>query len=454
MDITVTIIALLLLLAYGVNVIFVMKRGSLVLSMWFMTLCWTFIPFVGFLLVKDTAFLEANAAVSGLTFMEVVKAVFQTGPETWGATLQNYLFGAFFGAVMIKTNIASTIIRKTVELGGDRPGITASLVSIVLCLISTSVYGTGAMIAMGVIVIPILLALGISKFLAVFLFIFSNVAGLWINPALIRGYFDRVSSVQGYADYTFQSYLPAGMIGLIITLIITVIAINIYVKKDSTAHAWAVQRSQPEIAKNAPGIALITPVIPVLLVAFLNFPVFPAYIIAGSYAFIVCGNFKTIKSTASSVTEAFANGMVDTAPMFAFLIGISIFNKTTQFAQPFLAPLLSPVLPKNIWVLGIIFIALAFLSLFRGPFTLAGAGMATAAIIATAGFQMPQLFPILMAPTMIGTFCCCVTQSWTSWALVYAKEEPREYLRRAFLPTGWIIIAVLIIAFLIYGSAI
>lgn len=65
--------------------------------------------------------------------------------------------------VLMETGIASTPIRKTVELGGDRPIITIVLLNVVTAFIFTAMMGAGPVIAIGVIVLPILMSLGILK---------------------------------------------------------------------------------------------------------------------------------------------------------------------------------------------------------------------------------------------------------------------------------------------------
>ncbi|MFC2706367.1 MAG: hypothetical protein ACFN02_10505, partial [Olsenella profusa] len=65
------------------------------------------------------------------TLVSILNKVYQSGPEGWGSILVNFLWGAWFGRVLMDTGIASTIIRKTVELGGDKPMITIVLLDII-----------------------------------------------------------------------------------------------------------------------------------------------------------------------------------------------------------------------------------------------------------------------------------------------------------------------------------
>ncbi len=67
-----------------------------------------------------------------------------------------------------KKHRASTIIRKTMELGDDCPVITIALLDIVTGIIFTAMMGAGLVIAIGVIVLPILMCLGIPKAIAMF----------------------------------------------------------------------------------------------------------------------------------------------------------------------------------------------------------------------------------------------------------------------------------------------
>ena len=48
-----------------------------------------------------------------------------------GNVLVNVVFGAWFGRVLLQTGIADALIRKAVELGGDKPVIICVLLSTV-----------------------------------------------------------------------------------------------------------------------------------------------------------------------------------------------------------------------------------------------------------------------------------------------------------------------------------
>ncbi|RTK47759.1 citrate transporter, partial [Enterococcus faecalis] len=91
----------------------------------------------------------------------------------------NIFVGAFFGRILLETGIATTIIRKSVELGGDSPAIILVIVNLITGFIFSSMSGAGSVIAIAVIVLPILFSIGIPKVVAFFSFSASVAAGVF-----------------------------------------------------------------------------------------------------------------------------------------------------------------------------------------------------------------------------------------------------------------------------------
>ena len=65
------------------------------------------------------------------------------------------------------------LIRTTTELGGDKPALTCILLCVVTTACFSSIFGAGAVVAIGVIVLPIFMSLGIPKVLATCAFMMS-----------------------------------------------------------------------------------------------------------------------------------------------------------------------------------------------------------------------------------------------------------------------------------------
>ena len=97
------------------------------MGMLIMAILWTILPMTGNLLASNPEFIAANGDSIRITWIQAFSKVFQSGPEGWGSVLVNVVFGAWFGRVLLETGIAATLIRKTTELGGDKPAVTCIL---------------------------------------------------------------------------------------------------------------------------------------------------------------------------------------------------------------------------------------------------------------------------------------------------------------------------------------
>ena len=211
--------------------------------------------------------------------------------------------------------------------------------------------------------------------------------------------------------------------------------------------AWAAKVEDPDIGGEAPeghvpGIALITPLMPVLLVIVLKVPIILAILIGSLYALLCCGKLKSFKEATRTITKGFHDGVVDSAPIIGFFLTVPMFCQAAILCAPFFKVILAPVVPQSPLFLCLVFVALAPLGLFRGPFTIMGAGAVTVAILQGVGFTTPLLFPLLAATTLTMNAGSCLTQSWISWGIGYTKTPSNEYLKLS-IPTGWLICAIM-----------
>ena len=174
------VIGIILIVSIILLAIYCIKGYNLMVGMAIMATLFTVLALIGNIFTP-------NASMAGQSIQDVLTYVYQTGPANWSSSILVYIFFcAFFGRVLIETGIASTLIRKTVELGGDRPGLTMTLLSIITAVIFTSMTGAGPVISIGIIVLPILLSLGISVPVALFSFMGSIMAGMHGNILLFR----------------------------------------------------------------------------------------------------------------------------------------------------------------------------------------------------------------------------------------------------------------------------
>ncbi len=443
------VIGVLLLLTFFGLAYYCIKGHNLMIGFLVITIIWTVLPLLGTLVASD-AFVADNAVLQFDGFdglIATLNGIYQSAPEGWGTTLVNVCWGAWFGRVLMETGIAATLIRKTVELGGDRPVITMALLNIVTSVIFTAMTGAGPVIAIGVIVLPILMSLGIPKPIALFTFMESVAAGIYLNPVNFAQYRAFFITTEEMPDFTLGWYtMRWGLWALIIALVLTTLLAAFFLKRAKTSHAWAAQTPQPAEAavKDAPFYTLVLPIVPVVLKIALDFSVIGGFVIAGFLALFLCGKMKGgFVASCQLVNKLYYDGVVDTAPLVGFLLTLPMFNQVANLASPYFKAILGSVMPRTELVVCIAFAVLACLGLFRGPLTLVGCGAATLGVLSNvASFSVPFLYCVFAIPTITGNIGSCITQSWVAWGLAYTKVESKDYLKMS-IPTTYIISAVL-----------
>jgi hypothetical protein len=274
-------------------------------------------------------------------------------------------------------------------------------------------------------------------------------AGSYINVLPFNQYWIFYND----AGYTFrESYLQWGVIALGVQLAVTIIYTVMASKKRKKVHAWAAQTGKRQEENKVPGIALLTPFIPVVMVIAFDLPVIFAFISTSILALALCGKLTSYTEAARIIAKNFYDGVVDTAPLLCFIMFLQTFNKAAALCVPYFNAVLGNVIPKSALFICIFFAAFALLGLFRGPLTLAGSGTAMLGILTGLGYSTSILFPLFYTTTMTMNISCCVTQSWIIWGLNYTKVENREYLKNS-IPCGWLIVAILCaVTFILFAA--
>ena len=428
------VVGILLLLTFFGLAYYCIKGHNLMIGFLIITILWTALSFLGAAFVSPeflstTAFYSNGEPVKAIA---ILNKIYQSAPEGWGTTLVNVCWGAWFGRVLMETGIASTLIRKTVELGGDKPMVTIALLNIVTAIIFTAMTGAGPVIAIGVIVLPIMMSLGVPKAIAMFSFMESVAAGIYLNPVNFAQYRAFFIDVDEMPNFTLGWYAGKwGYAALIISVVVTTILAGFFLKKSKTSHAWAAQTRGASEQKDAPLYTLILPIVPVVLKIWLDFSVIGGFVIAGFAALFLCGKMKgSFKENCQLVNKLYYDGVVDTAPLVGFLLTLPMFNSVASYASPFFKAVLGPVMPKSELVVCILFAVLLALGLFRGPMTLVGCGAATLGVLrGVASFSVPFLYCVFAIPTITVNIGSCITQSWVAWGLAYTKVESKDYLK-------------------------
>jgi citrate transporter len=451
------VVGVILLLTFFALAWYCISGHNLMIGFLIISIVWTVLSFGG-TFVASANFLEANEILKFAKVKDVMLAlnkIYQTAPEGWGTTLVNVCWGAWFGRVLMETGIASTLIRKTVELGGDRPMITIALLNIVTAIIFTTMMGAGPVIAIGVIVLPILMSLGVPKAIAMFSFMGSVASGVYLNPVLftqLRAFFVTPEQMPEFTLGWYAAHF--GYVALIIMLITTTILSGIYLTRAKTSHAWAARVNRGTDTKNAPFYTLFLPIVPVVLKIWLDFSVIGGFVIAGFLALFLCGKMKgSFKENCQLVNKLYYDGVVDTAPLIGFLLTLPMFNQVASYAAPYFKIILGGVFPKNNLVLCIVFAVLLFMGLFRGPMTLVGCGAATlGVVIHISDFSLPFLYALFAIPTITVNIGSCITQSWVAWGLSYTKVESKDFLKLSIPNAYFAGILQYVACFVLLGS--
>lgn len=409
-------LGIILLITYLALIVYGFKGGNLMIGFLVLSVLWTIL-----------------GIIAGICDWQTLNnTVLDAGPTSFGATAVYIIFGAWFACVLLQTGISGAIIKKATELGGDKPALTCILLCIVTALIFTSSYGAGAVVAIGVIVFPIMLSLGIPKVLAAGSFCMSVGCGLYLNQSLLTqasGVMTDNFGAQRFAEGVTKDWYPYGWACFAIHLVSIIVMVIISNKSGKKSHAWAAQAAPQD--KDVPVLAMIAPLIPVLTNMIFGIKMIPGIIIAVIWALLWTKNF-TYSKIVSIVSKTFHDGVADVGLVLGFLLFLQMFCKAAGAVKGLLEPIVGPLfsgLPT--FALFAVFGVLGFLGLYRGPLTIWGAGMATYMIVASA-----TNLPITVLYPLFYIICCtintnvCPTQSWNLWAIGYTGVDVKDFMKQ------------------------
>ena len=408
------------------------------------------------------------AFIAGIPFVVWVNDVLLKGALRLGMPLILVIFGAMFAKVIQKTGIADSIIKKAAELAGDKPLTIAILMSGATAFIFTGMSGLGAVIMIGTIAVPIMTSAGIEPIDAVILILFALAAGLAVN-------FSSVATSIGIfgADAALKYYVPAICVSFL--CLIVYIIINIPRTKSSDTSSLEVLKkfllgvlSVPgsfirtaikvfskqssglvKRKKELPSAALITPILPLVIIAIVNFTIgfgksedgqmdpMGAAMLGFVFSSLYAAFLTKPREAVNLFTGALVEGIQDVAGvMFLFMgIGMLVTASTHPAAVEILDPLMRTLLPSTLYGVLIFFAILAPTALYRGPFNMYGMGSGIASILMSVNF--------LPASVLCGLFSAVgylqgadPTNSQNTWLGGYAGVDTTAILKK-MLPYSW-----------------
>lgn len=416
--------AILLLITFIAFIIYLVKGKNMIIGFLVMAILWGFI--------------------AGRNWKDIL-GVIQSGVTGYGNIGFTIIFGSWFGQILTKTGITSTIIRKAVELGGDKPLVVAILLSLVTTAIFTSSFGSGVVIAVGIIILPILFSLGIPKALAVGSFIMSIGTGVMMNVV----HFNQLATI--IKGYEYDQFITFALIAMAIDMIFIILMLAFGIRKAKLGAAWAVPVDNlPEAS--VPLIACISPILPILMVILFKWPIIPCFMISILIALILTKRIAKPKEALSFSIQCIYDGVADVGILIIMLTMINTFQLMSESVAPIFQELLGPVIPESTLWLTVAVAILAPLSLFRGPLTFWGTGVAVITVIASLGiFPVNFLFPLMCIPTNFMATAICPTQGWNMWGLSYGKVPIKEHFKTTFVWAWLVCIVTSFVTYFMYG---
>lgn len=362
-------------------------------------------------------------------------SVLEAGTVRMGSAIMAVIFGAWLGQLMNKTGVTENLIKKSAELGGDKPLVVTLILSAAVALLFTTLSGLGSIIMVGSIVLPILISIGVPAVSAACIFLMAFTTGLAMNIAnwkMFSGIFSLdIEQIKGFEIWM-----------LIATAVATVVLIIVEFRKNGVKFAFSApaeeKKEEPKLTGFRGVMAMITPLIPIILVAAFKFPVCPAFICG--IIWILIWTSKGFGKAMNMLTRTCYDGITDAGPAVILMIGIGILflAVTNPTVKEVLNPFLLAITPKSRVAYILFFSILAPLALYRGPMNLFGLGSGIAALII--GLNTLSPMSVMGAFLSAERIQCCgdPTNTQNVWTANFCEVDVNAITKK-LLPYLWIV---------------
>ena len=377
-----------------------------------------------------------------------LQTVVENGTVRMGSAIMAVIFGAWLGQLMNKTGVTENIIKKSAELGGDRPLIVTLIMVVACAVLFTTLSGLGSIIMVGSIVLPILISVGVPAMSAACIFLMAFTCGLTFNIANWKT-FSSLFSLDIEQIKGFEIYMLAA------TAVATLMLVFVEFKRNGVKFAFSAPVSEPTPTKQLTGVrgalAMVTPLIPIILEAAFKVPVCPAFM--AGIIWILVFTSKSFSKAMNTLVKTCYDGITDGGPAIILMIGIGILYLavTHSMVKEVLNPFLLAVVPSSRIGYIIFFSLLAPLSLYRGPMNLFGLGSGIAALVIGLGTLSPLavMGAFLAAERIQG--CGDPTNTQNVWTANFVEVDVNGITKK-LLPYLWAVavIGVVVSAFIYF----
>ncbi len=409
------------------------------------------------------------AFVCEIPFFEWLNEILLKGSFKLSMPIVLVVFGSMFAKIIQKTGVSDAIIKKAAELSGDKPIAIAILMTAATAFIFLGMSGLGAIIMIGSIAIPIMTSAGIEPIDAVILILLGMMTGSSLNFA---------GAATGIGIFGAEAVLRYFIPGAIVSFIVTVayIVINIPRGENSGSSMLSLlkeffigvltvpvslvktigkifsQKSSPLMKKKQtlPNAALITPILPLVIIAIINFTIGLGApkdglidpVAAATLGFLFAAFYAAILVRPSQAVNLFTGALVEgikdiAGVLFLFMgIGMLVTATTLPEAAEILNPMIREIMPSSFYGVIIFFTLFAPAALYRGPLNMYGMGSGIATILTSLN--------ILPATALYGMFGGVgylqtvgdPTNSHNTWLGGYAGVDTNAIMKKV-LPYAW-----------------
>lgn len=364
----------------------------------------------------------------------IAKDILENGAMRLSSAIAGLFFCAWFGQVLNRVGITQTMIRKAAELAGDKPLAIAIAFLVVTSLIISAANGLGMVILVGTIIVPIMISAGIEPLTAGMVLLLGNTVGTVFCPSTQAMYTDALGL--SLTEVTQWSWLQA--VGIIpIALIMVIYYVGIRGKK-RVRKSWAMPQNEMASQKNVRTIALISPLIPIVLIFVFKLQSTPAIMIGIVIALIL----STPKNVIQVVSGGFVEGIQSIAGAAALMVGIGMVLNAVMAPQVYevLQPLILLIMPTGPVMYVLVFGLLSFLALYRGPLNTWGLGSGIMALMASSGMSPIAAMVALRIISNVGSLSD-PTNSHAVWIADFTKLDVNDYLKRTII---WVMAGTLL----------
>ncbi|MBV8748632.1 MAG: hypothetical protein JO103_02845 [Candidatus Eremiobacteraeota bacterium] len=392
-------------------------------------------------------------AMAALAGVHDLAGILTAGAVKLALVYATLFFGALLSRVVLSTGIAETLVTYAAEFGGDRPLLLSLLLCAVVAVLFTTVTGLGAIIMIGTIVLPVMMTVGVPRATSATLFLLAFGLGYILNIAQWRFY----STVFGVDRATFQSY------ALVLFAVQAVVLVAYAFVRARTTRDYAtkvvLRQAQDDGGGQGDGgggrrrvgaLALVTPVLPLVLLAGFGLDAIVGFALAAVYGALVTKPREAVKT----LVAAWVRGIEDVAPATILMIGIGMLlvAAQTKEVQAAVTPLVAAAAPRSPLAYVVLFGLLSPLALYRGPLNPYGVGIGVYTVLATLHvLPAVALVAAVMAVVQVQNVCD-PTNTQNVWVANFTGTSV-ERITRLVLPWQVAVATIGTIVVVIAGGA-